>query len=83
MMANDVGKGWARPSDQALAVPATPANAVDGPSGFDPSRIGELPERLFVRSLELMDAIPSEFFDAVQDGAGLLAEIRNQSEPAT
>lgn len=25
--------------DQALAVPATPANAVDGPSGFDPSRI--------------------------------------------
>jgi hypothetical protein len=28
----------ARPSDQALAVPATPANAVDGPSGFDPSR---------------------------------------------
>lgn len=24
--------------DQALAVPATPANAVDGPSGFDPSR---------------------------------------------
>jgi hypothetical protein len=26
------------PSGQALAVPATPANAVDGPSGFDPSR---------------------------------------------
>jgi hypothetical protein len=24
--------------DQALAVPATPAKAVDGPSGFDPSR---------------------------------------------
>jgi hypothetical protein len=29
-------------ADQALAVPATPANAVDGPSGFDPSRITEL-----------------------------------------
>lgn len=27
------------PSGQALAVPATPASAVDGPSGFDPSRI--------------------------------------------
>ncbi len=27
----------ARPSDQALAVPATPLR-VDGPSGFDPSR---------------------------------------------
>lgn len=26
------------PTGQALAVPATPANAVDGPSGFDPSR---------------------------------------------
>lgn len=26
------------PSGQALAVPATPASAVDGPSGFDPSR---------------------------------------------
>lgn len=27
------------PSGQALAVPATPANAVDGPAGFDPSRV--------------------------------------------
>jgi hypothetical protein len=30
--------GRARASHQALAVPATPANAVDGPAGFDPSR---------------------------------------------
>jgi hypothetical protein len=28
-------------ADQALAVPATPASAVDGPSGFDPSRIAK------------------------------------------
>ena len=33
------GKVGARPSEQALAVPATPAVAVDGPSGFDPSRV--------------------------------------------
>jgi hypothetical protein len=32
------GSGASVP-DQALAVPATPANAVDGPPGFDPSRI--------------------------------------------
>jgi hypothetical protein len=31
----DIGRA---PSGQALAVPATPASAVDGPSGFDPSR---------------------------------------------
>lgn len=34
-MVTDFGRA---PSGQALAVPATPANAVDGPSGFDPSR---------------------------------------------
>lgn len=34
-MGNGVGRVA---SDQALAVPATPANAVGGPSGFDPSR---------------------------------------------
>jgi hypothetical protein len=39
------------PSGQALAVPATPAGAVDGPSHFDPSRTpihmrnGRVPER--------------------------------------
>jgi hypothetical protein len=71
----------ARPSDQALAVPATPANAVDGPSGFDPSRIGDLPERLFVHSLELIsddeEDAPSVLFTEIQDAAELLAEIRN------
>jgi len=33
------GESGRAPAGQALAVPATPANAVDGPSGFDPSRI--------------------------------------------
>jgi hypothetical protein len=42
------------PSGQALAVPATPANAVDGPSGFDPSRddILEVVRREFVNSYQ-------------------------------
>ena len=34
-------KGRARPTDQALAVPANPASGLD-PSGFDPSRIAAL-----------------------------------------
>lgn len=34
--------GGAPLAGQALAVPATPANAVDGPSGFDPSRMAEI-----------------------------------------
>jgi hypothetical protein len=38
-MRHDLG---ASVPDQALAVPATPANAVDGPPGFDPSRIADL-----------------------------------------
>jgi hypothetical protein len=36
LVTKDVGR--VGDADQALAVPATPANAVDGPSGFDPSR---------------------------------------------
>lgn len=36
-----LNKGASVP-DQAFAVPATPANAVDGPSGFDPSRVPTL-----------------------------------------
>jgi hypothetical protein len=66
--------------DQALAE-ATPASAVDGPAGFDPSRIGDLPERLFTHSLELVgddeDEEPSVLFNEVQTAAMLLAEIRN------
>jgi hypothetical protein len=41
-MAGDLGAS--AKADQALAVPATPANAVDGPSGFDPSRLVNGPE---------------------------------------
>ena len=37
-MGNDVGR--VGDAEQALAVPATPAVAVDGPMGFDPSRVG-------------------------------------------
>jgi hypothetical protein len=40
-MTKDMG---ASVPDQALAVPATPANAVNGPAGFDPSR-GETQEQ--------------------------------------
>lgn len=38
--------GRARQGGQALAVPATPANAVDGPSGFDPSRKPMIADRI-------------------------------------
>jgi hypothetical protein len=40
-----MGEFGRAPSGQALAVPATPASAVDGPSGFDPSRLLGLAER--------------------------------------
>lgn len=40
------------PSGQALAVPATPADAVDGPSGFDPSRIDALSDSFLRRDIE-------------------------------
>jgi hypothetical protein len=42
--------------DQALAVPATPANAVDGPSGFDPSHIQDViaPFLSFPRDVRLV-----------------------------
>lgn len=38
MMGNQDVTGASADADQALAVPATPANAVDGPPSFDPSR---------------------------------------------
>jgi hypothetical protein len=49
--------------------------------GFDPSRVGDLPEKLFVHSLELVpddeDAEPPALFAEVQRAAELLAEIRS------
>lgn len=43
------GDGRVGVADQALAVPATPAGAVDGPTGFDPSRIAEELSNLIAR----------------------------------
>ena len=55
------GKVGARPSEQALAVPATPAVAVDGPSGFDPSRVleGEIlrPESCDAEVADMMERL--------------------------
>lgn len=53
------------------------ANALDERA----SEIGDLPERLFAHSLELIgddeDADPSVLFCEIQDAAHLLAKIRN------
>lgn len=50
-----------------------------GASRFDPARIGDLPERLFARSLESLEALDDDLFKAIQDGAEMLAEIRNEA----
>jgi hypothetical protein len=55
----------ARPSDQALAVPATPASAVDGPAGFDPSRIAELESTLVIIRGSLPHMLPAGVANAL------------------
>jgi hypothetical protein len=59
----DIGRA---PSGQALAVPATPANAVDGPSGFDPSRITEAVQAVEGKALEpIIRKAADEFYNAM------------------
>ncbi len=69
----------ARPADQALAVPATPAGAVDGPSGCDPSRKWGCPfdQRLartpyFVLPKLALQSMPMEWRDRFD---AMLAEM--------
>ena len=63
-----------------LSSPTEPSSTVSALTGFDPSRIGDLPERLFTHSLELIDdgedEEPSKLFCEIQLAAELLAEMR-------
>ena len=46
------------------------------PSGFDPSRIGDLPDRLFVAWIEEADDLPVRVLNLLYEAANVLADIR-------
>ena len=81
--------GASADADQALAVPATPANAVDGPSGFDPSRIAWLhlrgqftyhAEARIIGTRAGLEALRDAVTDALRDGKGEASVMASDGE---